>query len=235
MPPAGSRPRSRQAKRRELHLHRAPPPEHVDVGDRRGLEPLIDVVGNLGGEQVFGVLCEHAGDIECDVSVSDHRDIFCVQRPGPGNVRVTVIPAHKIGRPITALEINSRDIQLLVFDRASRENHRVIVPLQILERDVGAVIDVSKQADRSGVQDFPERCDDALNAGVVGGHTVADETIGCRKTLEQVDRDVKGALVFEQDVGGINAGRSCAHDGKAQLRHTTTHSSFARGQTATLI
>ena len=45
-----------QLQRGELHLGRAAAAEDVDVGDRRGLQAGVDVVRDLGDQQVVGVL-----------------------------------------------------------------------------------------------------------------------------------------------------------------------------------
>ena len=56
--------------------------EDVHVGHGRLLEPLVDVVRDLGRQQVLGVLREHARDVERDVAVADHGDRLRLERPG---------------------------------------------------------------------------------------------------------------------------------------------------------
>ena len=126
---------------------------------------------------------------------------------------MSVIPGDKICRPITALESDPGQIQLLIRNRTSRENHRVIVLLQIFESDVFAIGDVAKKPDLPGIQHLTQGRDNSFNTWVIRCHPVSNEPIGSGKTLEKVNGDIKGPLVLEQDIGGINSGRAGADNG----------------------
>ena len=206
-----------QLERGELHLHRSAAAEDVHVGHRRRLQPLVDVVGDLGRQQVLGVLRQHPRGVERDVAVADHGDALRRQRPGARVVGVPVVPADEVGGAVAAGQVDARDVEVGVAHGPGREDDGVVVALQVVERDVAAVEHVAEDADVAAVDDFAERRDDALDARMVGRDPVAHEPVGGREALEQVDRDVESAIVFEQDVGGVDAGGSCADDRQTQL------------------
>ena len=139
----------------ELGLCRSAATEDVDFGGLVGLEALVDVGGDLGGEQFVAGLGQHAGDVERDVADAEDGDLLGVEWPGAGNVGVTV----------------------------------------------------------GG--------DDALDAGVVGGNAVADETEGRRHAFEEVDAHV--CVGLHEGVGGIDAGWSGADDGNAERTSLVSH------------
>ena len=179
----------------------------------------MHVIGDLGGQQVFGVLGEHARHIERDVAVADDRDGCRIQRPFPRNVGVSVEPADEVGRTVGADRVDPGNVEARVSDGSSGEDHRVVVVLEVVEGDVLTEADVAEQPDVAPVEHLAQSGDDALDARVVGRDAVADEAIGRRKLLEQVDRHVELALRFEQDVGGVDARRACTDDGQPELGH----------------
>jgi hypothetical protein len=58
----------------ELSLGRTAAPKDVHVGHGVGSEALINVRRNFCGEQIGGVLDQHAGGIQRDVTVTYDRD-----------------------------------------------------------------------------------------------------------------------------------------------------------------
>ena len=171
----------------ELDLHRPATPKDVHIGDGTRLERPVHVVRDFRRQQVVRVLGQHSRDIESNVSVSDDRDLFRVQRPLARHVGVTVIPRHEIGCSIRTVELDSRDVEVGVANRTRRENHRVIVLLEVVERDVGSEVDVPENANTARVQHIPQRIDDPLDSGVVGGNAISDESVGRGEALKQVD------------------------------------------------
>ena len=165
------------------------------------------------------MLREHARDVEGDVAVADDGDRLSLERPFTGHVGVPVEPAHEVGRAVRADRVDPRDVEVGVADRASGEDDRVVVVLEVVEGDVLAEADVAEDADVAAVEHFAEGRDDALDARVVGGHAVADEAVRRGKLLEQVDRDVELALRLEDDVGGVDACRAGTDDREAELAH----------------
>ena len=209
-----------QLQRGELHLGGAAAAEDVHVGDRGVLQAAVDVVRDFGDQEVIGVLGEHPGDVEGDVAVADHGDFLGIQRPVAGNVRVAVVPGDEVGAAVGALEFDARDVQVRVLDGAGGEDDGVVVRAEVLEREVRAVVDVAEEADVAAVQDLVQGVDDALDARVVGGHAVADQAVGRRVAVEEVDADGELAALdgfaLGQDVRGVHTGGSGADDGDAQ-------------------
>ena len=136
-----------QLDRGELDVGGAATAEHVHVGDGRCLEPCEHVVGDLGRAQVDGVLREDARDVERDVAVADDGDLGRVERPLAGHVGVAVEPRHEVGGAVRAGQVDARDVERGVADRAGREDHGVVALLQLVERDVAADLDVADEAD----------------------------------------------------------------------------------------
>ena len=142
-----------QLERRELHLGGTAPAEEVNVGHRETLEDLEDVRGNVGGEQVLGVLREHPRDVESDVSDAEDRDLFGLERPRARHVGVAVVPAHKVGGAIRAIQVNTRDVEVGIAERSGGEDDRVVVLAEVLEGEVRADVDVGEQADVAAAQE----------------------------------------------------------------------------------
>ena len=105
------------------------------------------------------------------------------------HVGVAVVPGDEVGGAVRAGQVDARDVERGVADRAGREDHGVVALLQLVERDVAADLDVADEADRAGIQHLVQRSDDALDARVVGGDAVADEAVRRGERLEEVDRD----------------------------------------------
>ncbi len=181
------------------------------------LETVVDVRRDLGGQQVVGVLGEHARDVEGDVAVADHGDLLCLERPGARHVRVAVVPAHEVGGAVAAREVDAGDAEVGVAHGAGREDHRVVVVLEVVQGDVLAEVHVAEDADVAAVEHLAQGGDDALDARVVRRDAVADQAVGRGQVLEQVDRDVELTRELEQDVGRVDAGRSGSDDREAQL------------------
>ena len=189
----------------------------MNVGDGTRFQRLVDIVRNLRRQKIVRVLREHARDIQGHIPVPDDRDLFRVQRPIARNVGVTVIPRHEIGCTVGTVEVDPGNVEVGVPNRSRRENHGVIVPFEIVQGDVGAKVDVPKDANPARVEHVPQRVDNPLDAGVVGSNTVSDESVGSREAVKQVNRHVERPLVFLQDVGGIDSGGASAHDRESKL------------------
>src|SRR5690606_12930930 len=163
---------------------------------------------------------EDARDVEGDVAVAHHGDRLSRERPVARVVGVAVVPAHEIGRAEAARQLDAGDLEPRVAHRPGREDDGVVVPLEVVERDVAAVGDVAEDADVAAVDDGTRRTDAALGARMVGGDAVAHEPVRRGQLLEQVDRHVEAALVLQQDVRGVDPGGSGSHDREAELHET---------------
>ena len=200
-----------QFHRGELHLGGAAATKDVHVGDGRGLQPLVDVVRDLGDKHVVGVLGQHPRHIQCHVAVANDGDLLGGQRPFARHIRVPVVPGHEVGPAVGALQLDAGDVQVCVLDGAGREDDGVVVLLQVFQHQVRAVLDVAEEANVSPVQDLVQRVDNALDARMVRGNAIADQSIGGRVTIKEVDADHQSGthfLAFGQHVCRINAGRA---------------------------
>ncbi len=191
----------------------------MHVGDGGGLEAGQDVVGHLGRAQVHGVLGEHARDIERDVSVADDGDLGCLERPFARNVGVSVEPRHEVRRAEGAGKVDAGDVERGVADRAGGQDHGVVPLLKVVDREVAADLDVSDEPDRSGIEHLVEGVHDAFDARVVGRDAVADQPVGRRQRVEQIDRDGAAGLLHgvREDVARVDAGGAGADDRDAQV------------------
>ena len=191
----------------------------MHVGDGGCLESRLHVRGDLGGEQVLGVLREDARDVEGHVADPDDADRRGIQRPLAREVGVAVVPAHEVGGAVRADGVDAGNVERGIADRAGREDDRVVVALEVVEGDVLAEPDVAEDADVATIEHVAQRRDDALDARVIRGDAVADEPVGRGQVVEQVDRHVELALRLQQDVRGVDAGGTRADDGQPELGH----------------
>lgn len=81
-----------QFHRREFHLSRPAAGEQVDVLRTVGFDAVIDVVRDLGDEQLIGGLGQHAGHVEGDIAGAKLGDRLGLERPFGVDVGVPVIP-----------------------------------------------------------------------------------------------------------------------------------------------
>ena len=159
----------------------------MNIGDRRGFEALVDIGWDVGCQQVFGLLHEDARNIECDVSVADHCNLARVEWPFTRKVWVGVIPVDEVGGTVGTIQVDARNVQRCVADRAGGKNHRVVMLLEVVEGDVFAILHVSEESNVSAVEHFIKCTDDSFDARMVGGNAISHQTIGCRQQIEQVD------------------------------------------------
>src|SRR5690606_1960323 len=154
-----------QLHRRELDLGRAAPSEDVDVGGGVLLEALVDVVGDLGDEQLVGGLGQDARDVQPDVADAEDGDLLGVRLevPLPIDVRVPVVPGDEVRSAEQAVQVDARDVQVAVAAGAGGEDDGVVELAQVLELDVGAEVDVAEEPDVVVVHHALKRLDDLLD------------------------------------------------------------------------
>lgn len=135
---------------------------------------------------------------------------------------MTVVPGDEVGGAVGAVELDARYGHVAVCRGAGGEDHRVVEAAQVVQADVGRVVDVAEEADLRLVQDLVQGVDDALDARVVGGDAVPDQAEGRGHPLEEVDGHAGfgGHLGLEQGVGGVDPGGAGSDDGYPQgARH----------------
>ena len=216
-----------ELERGELGLSRSTASEHVDLGGLVVLEALIDVGGDLGGQQFVAGLGQHARHIQGDVADTDDRDLLGLERPGAWEVGMPVVPGHELRGAVGAVEVDAGQVHRPVVGGTGGEDDSVVHLLQVFEGDVAAVVDVADQPDLRFVQHLVQRGDDALDARMIRCHAVADQAERCRHPLEQIDRDttVFGLLRLHQGISGIDAGRTGTDDGHAKRTVLIAHES----------
>ena len=129
---------------------------------------------------------------------------------------MTVVPGDEVGGAEAAVQLDAGDVQRGVVDGPGGEDHGVVVALQVLTGEVGAVVDVADEADLPALHDFVQGLDDPLDARVVRSHTVADEPEGGRVAVEEVDLHVLALLGAGEDVCCVDTGGAGADHGDAK-------------------
>ena len=214
-----------ELQRGELRLRRSATSEDVHLDGLVRLEALVDVRRDLGRQQLVTGLREHARDVEGDVADADHGDLVGLERPGAREVGVAVVPGDELRGAVGTVEVDAGQVHQPVVGGTGGEDDRVVEAAQVVEGDVGAVVDVAEQADLRLVEDLVQGGDDALDARVVGCDAVADEAERRGHPLVEVDADptLGRGVGLHQRVGGVDAGRSGAHDGDPQRAVLRTH------------
>jgi hypothetical protein len=128
-----------------------------------------------------------------------------------GEVRVAVVPGDEVGGRVGAGEVLARDPEPVVLRRPDRIDDRVVVPEQLLARDVGAELDAAEVAEGRVGRRLLVDPGDGLDLRVVRGDAGADEPERRRQAVEQVDLEAR----LEQRLGGVEAGGPGAQDDDA--------------------
>ena len=203
-----------QLQRRELHLGRATATEHVHVGDRILSKGLGHVGRNLRLEHILGVLGQDASHVQRHVADAQDGNLAGLQRPRARVVRVAVIPGHEVGGAVRLGQVHARNIERVIAVRTRRNDDRVVVVTQVVDRYVTADLDVAEQTDVATLQDLVQRHNDLLDTRVIRSDAVAHETVGRGKTLKQVDIHLEPRL--GQNIRRINASGTSADDGDVE-------------------
>jgi hypothetical protein len=115
---------------------------------------------------------------------------------------------------MAAGQVFARNAQLAVGLAADREYDRVVEPLEILDLDVVADLDVAEEAEALARRGFLVDPDHRLDLGMVGRDAAADQAKRGGEAVEEVDLGVR-LCVFEDVLGGVEAGGAGADDGDA--------------------
>ncbi len=153
-----------ELERGELGLRRAAASEDVHLDGLVGLEALVDVRRDLGRQQLVTGLGENTGDVEGDVADADHGDLLGLERPGAREVGMAVVPGDELRGAVGTVEVDAGQVHQPVVGGAGGEDDRVVQGAQVVEGDVGAVVDVAEKADLRLVEDLVQGGDDALDA-----------------------------------------------------------------------
>ena len=203
-----------QLQRGELHLRRTTATEHVHIGDRVLSQALGHIRRHLGLEHILGVLGQDASHVQRHVTDTKNGNLAGLQRPRARVIRVAVVPGHEVGCTVRLRQIHTRNVERVIAVRARRNDDRVVVITQVVDRHVAADLDIAEQADVATLQDLVQRNDDLLDTRVIRRDAVAHETVGRGKTLKQVDIHLEPRL--GQDVRRVNASGTSANDGDVE-------------------
>ena len=138
---------------------------------------------------------------------------------------MAVVPGDELCRAVAAVEVDAGDVECAVVGGAGREDHGVVVRLEFVEGDVGAVVDVAEQSHLRLVEHLVQCRDDALDTRVVGGDAVPDQAERSRHPLVEIDADtaIFGGVGLHQGIGGVDAGRAGSDDGDPQRAALISH------------
>ncbi len=174
------------------------------------------MVGGVGLAQLVIGQGQHAGDVHRHVAVADHDGTLAGEvEVVVGVVGVGVVPADEGGRRVAAGQVLAGDAELAIGLAADREDDRVVEPLEILDLDVMADLDVAEEAESVAGRRFFVDPSHRLDLRVVRGDAAADQPERRRQAVEEIDLGVQ-FTVFEDVLGGVEAGRAGADDGDAQ-------------------
>ena len=180
------------------------------------VEHLDRVVGGVGLAQLVVGQRQHPRDVHRHVAVADHhgaldREVEVVV----GVVGVGVVPADEGGGGVAAGQVLAGDPERAVGLAADREDDRVVEPFQLLDLDVVADLHVAEEAEALARRGFFVDAGHRLDLRMVRRDAAADQPEGGGEAVEEVDLGVDVA-VFEDVLGGVEAGRAGADDGDAK-------------------
>ena len=123
---------------------------------------------------------------------------------------MAVIPRDKVGAAEAAGKICTRNAETAGSVGARREDHRLVQPTQIRQRDIDSVFNVADEPDPWIVHDLVQGADNAFDARMVGSHAVSDQPKRRRLSLEQVEGHIDARL-YER-VRDVDSGRPGSND-----------------------
>jgi hypothetical protein len=151
---------------------------------------------------------------------------------------MAVVPGHELRGGVAALQILAGDAHAPVGLGARRVDDLVIVTPEIRRRQVPAELDAAEEPKARMRRHLVEGRGDGLDLLVIGRHAGADEAVRGGHAVEEVDLDGV-ALLLQQMVGGVEAGRARADDRdsersvvRSRLAHGSADSSIAAATAA---
>ena len=132
----------------ERRLCRAAAAEQEHLPDTALAQGIERVIGDVGGFELFGRAHEHACDVDGDVADAHDRSALHGQiELARTVVRVPVVPGDEFCRWMASREVFARNAHAPVGLRAGGEHNLVIVPAQIVQREVTAQLDVAEETE----------------------------------------------------------------------------------------
>ena len=140
------------------------------------LQRCVDIIWDLGNEQLVGGLGQDTRDVEGDIAHAHDGDGFCGEIPIALEVGVAVIKAYELARAVIALKILTGDAHALIGGGAGGEDDGVVILAHLLDGDVLAHLDIAQEADLFFFHNVVQGLHNALNARMIWCHAVADQT-----------------------------------------------------------
>ena len=144
---------------------------------------------------------------------------------------MSVVPADEGGRPDDAFLFFARHAELSVARHADREHDRVVHLSQLAKADVAAQLDISEITDCLVRGRALIGARDSFGALVIGGDAAANQPVGRRQPVDDVDRDI--GLGFDQGLRDVKPARPGSDDDNAYRHRCVSPSpTFARANTS---
>ena len=170
-------------------LVRAAAAEDRDGPDRRRVERVERVADDVRSFELAARLRQDPRAIERDIAVADDRRVRAGERRiEVGEIGMAVVPADELGRADDAGQILAGNAELAVVRRADGEDDRVVELEQLVDRHVAADGDIADEVDARAFGDLVVALADRLQRLVVGRDAEADQAVGHRIAVEDVDR-----------------------------------------------
>src|SRR5438067_5913472 len=137
-----------QFHRCEFRLHRAAPPDDMNVLDSTLREGFQRGVANIGAPQMFNRRGQDARNIGRDISLADNdcgrlgEIEFAVLI-----IRVPVVPAHELGGGMAAAHVLAGNTEAAVRARAARNNNGMIDGAQLRDAQVLAYRHIAEEGE----------------------------------------------------------------------------------------
>ena len=185
--------------------------------DRTLAEYLEGFSRDVGRSEFVRVPHQDAGHVHRHVAVADDRDA-----PGRGQVEaailevgMAVVPADELGCRVNAGQVFARNPHLAVGFVAGGVDDVVVVPAEVVDRNIAAEFDVAEEAETLMLRGAVVDPDDVLDLLVIGSDAAAHQTERSGKAVEQVDMGLD-AVRLEQRGDRVEAARTGADHGDAE-------------------
>src|SRR5215203_5777161 len=174
--------------------------------DWRCVEGFERVPHDIRAFELMLGLGQDACAVERDIAVADDRSVRAVERRVEvGEVRMAIVPADELRRADHAGQLFARNAELAIMRRADRKDHGIIEVQQLRDRDVAADRDIADEVHAGTVRDLVVALGDSLQRLVVWRHAEADEPVGDRIAVEDVDPSPT-AIGLLQSLSRVEAG-----------------------------
>ena len=169
------------------------------------------MIGDVGARQRVRIGGQDARDVQRHVPVADDDDAVTAEvHREVGVVGMPVVPGHDLCGSGGSGQAHALDLQAFVVGCPDCVEHRVVVLEQLVVRDVRPDLDVEVEPETVLGGDPVEQPGDPFGGLMIGCDTGADQSVGGRQLLEDVDPH---AFLGQQLISGVHRRRPGAHHG----------------------